>query len=85
MINKLHTITAAELLAKDFYEEDQEIKECIRKRKNTYEYKRILEILEDYWLSEPEEDRVVVELHFYKGNEKQHKMIRWDRSRSGEV
>lgn len=53
------------------------MKSRISERKNSREYKRILEILYDYWLDEPEEDRVVVELHFYKGNEEQHKRICW--------
>ena len=45
--------------------------------KNTYEYKRILEILDDYWLSEPDEDEVVITMEFYKGKEWQKKQIRW--------
>lgn len=44
---------------------------------NTYEYRRILEILDDYWLSEPDEDKVVITMEFYKGNECQKKQIRW--------
>ena len=44
----------------------------------TYEYQRILEILEDYWLTEADEDVVVVELHFKKADgQTQHKQIVW--------
>ncbi len=43
-----------------------------------YEYRRILEILSDYWLTVPDEKRVVVEMHFEKANgEKQEKRIVW--------
>lgn len=46
--------------------------------KKTYEYKRIQEILEDYWLSEPEELKVRVRLDFIKSNgETQSKCIVW--------
>ena len=60
---------------------------CIWNRKQSSEYKRILEILEDYWLSEPDEERIAVEMHFYKADgQEQHKRITWinprvDRSR----
>ena len=39
--------------------------------KNTMEYRRILEILDDYWLAEPEEDFVRIDMHFEKGDETQ--------------
>lgn len=46
--------------------------------KNTYEYRRILEILDDYWLTEPEEKEVSVQMHFVKANgETQDKLITW--------
>lgn len=46
--------------------------------KESYEYKRIQEILEDYWLSEPEELKVRVRLDFIKANgETQSKCIVW--------
>lgn len=48
--------------------------------KNTMEYRRILEILDDYWLTEPEEDLVRIDMHFEKGNETQDKLIIWRRS-----
>ena len=42
-------------------------------------YNRILEILDAYWLSEPDEQHVEVEMEFYKSNgESQFKTIRWD-------
>ena len=44
----------------------------------TYEYKRILEILEDYWLTEKDEDYVEVTLYFrHKNGDEQEKCIRW--------
>lgn len=49
---------------------------------NTYEYRRILEILDDYWLSEPYEDWVKVKMAFVKGNEYQTKYITWRRKTS---
>ena len=45
--------------------------------KDSIQYKRILEILDDYWLTEPDEDYVRVELFFKKGNESQSKCITW--------
>lgn len=43
-----------------------------------YRYKRILEILHDYWLSEPDEFRVRVHMDFIKANgETQSKEIYW--------
>ena len=45
---------------------------------DSYEYKRIQEILNDYWLTEPEEDKVVVKMEFYKGDQWQGKQITWN-------
>lgn len=46
--------------------------------KDCYEYKRILEILTDYWGTEPDEDLVRVEMAFLKSNgESQKKCIFW--------
>ncbi len=43
-----------------------------------YAYQRILEILDDYWLTEPDEFRVRVQLDFIKANgETQQKCITW--------
>lgn len=47
--------------------------------KNTVQYRRILEILDDYWLTEPEEDLVRIDMHFEKGDETQDKHIIWRR------
>ena len=47
--------------------------------KNEYEYQRILEILDDYWLTEKDEDKVEVVLRFrHKDGSKQEKVIRWE-------
>ena len=44
----------------------------------TVQYQRIMEILYDYWLSEPEEEEVYVRMLFLKSNgEYQGKVIRW--------
>lgn len=45
----------------------------------TWQYKRIKEILEDYWLTEPKEDFVQVDMDFIKGKEFQTKRIIWCR------
>ena len=46
--------------------------------KQSREYKRILEILDDYWLSQPEEEKVVIEMYFkHQNGEEQHKTILW--------
>jgi len=45
--------------------------------KNTYEYQRILEILDDYWLTEKDESEVDIEMYFRKGEEEQWKHIDW--------
>ena len=36
--------------------------------KDEYEYKRLLEILDAYWLTEPDEERVHILLHFRHKN-----------------
>lgn len=46
----------------------------------TWQYNRIMEILEDYWLTEPEEDYVQVKMAFVKGGEFQTKRIAWRRN-----
>lgn len=44
----------------------------------TYEYRRILEILDDYWLTEPDEKVVRIKMSFLKANgEFQSKLITW--------
>lgn len=46
--------------------------------KDDYRYLRILEILEAYWITEPEEKEVVVDMHFLNANgETQDKHIVW--------
>lgn len=45
---------------------------------NTYEYRRILEVLDDYWLTEPDELEVTVIMEFLHANgETQSKCIGW--------
>lgn len=45
---------------------------------NCNEYLRILEILDDYWISNPDEAEVRVEMYFRHGNgETQAKRIVW--------
>lgn len=52
--------------------------ESIRTKKATYQYQRILDILEDYWLTEPDEEYVKVDMYFRKKNgEEQGKTIIW--------
>ncbi len=47
-------------------------------RKNTAQYKRIIEILEDYWINEPDELKVRVSMDFVKANgETQCKCLTW--------
>lgn len=46
----------------------------------TWQYKRIKEILEDYWLTEPKEDYVKIKMAFIKGDEFQTKHITWRRN-----
>jgi len=46
--------------------------------KDTWKYKRILEILDDYWLSQPDEYKVRVQMEFiHSSGEKQRKVIQW--------
>lgn len=55
-------------------------------RKNSHEYRRILEIINDYWLSEPDAKTVTIEMCFEKENgEKQHKTIIWKKERSKDI
>lgn len=50
----------------------------MRHWKNEYAYQRILEILDNYWITEPDETEVVVDMHFLKANgETQDKHIVW--------
>lgn len=46
---------------------------------DSWQYKRIMQILEDYWLTEEHEDLVDIRMLFIKGNEYQTKQIRWTR------
>lgn len=47
-------------------------------RKKTWQYKRILEVLNEYWINEPDEKKVIVDMSFEKENgETQHKHIVW--------
>lgn len=49
-----------------------------KKWENSGHYQRILQILEDYWLTEPEEAYVCVDMEFLKGDgQYQHKHIVW--------
>lgn len=45
----------------------------------SWQYKRIMQILEDYWLTEEHEDLVDIRMLFIKGKEYQTKQIRWIR------
>lgn len=46
--------------------------------KSCYEYKRVLEILSEYWGTEPDEDVVMITMKFLKSNgESQRKDIVW--------
>lgn len=46
---------------------------------DSWQYKRIMQILEDYWLTEEHEDLVDIRMLFIKGKEYQTKQIRWTR------
>lgn len=49
-----------------------------RERKvNSFFYRRLHELLEDYWLNEPNETLVEIRLHFVKGEEEQEKQLIW--------
>ncbi len=44
----------------------------------SYEYRRILEILDDYWLTEKDEEVVKVRMYFKKSDgQEQEKVIIW--------
>ena len=46
--------------------------------KDEYEYKRLLEILDAYWLEEPDEAAVNIMLHFrHKDGQTQDKYLTW--------
>lgn len=46
--------------------------------KQSREYKRILEILDEYWLSQPEEESVEVEINCrHRNGNIQQKTIKW--------
>ena len=50
----------------------------VKEFKDSSQYQRILEILEDYWLTEPEEEVVAVCMYFRKHDgQQQQKCIRW--------
>lgn len=54
------------------------VSKSIREKKNSYEYQKLMDILEDYWLTEPEEEFVRIEAYFRKSNgEEQGKVIEW--------
>lgn len=45
---------------------------------NSYEYKRILEILDEYWISQADEAEVEITMHFlHRNGETQDKRIIW--------
>ena len=47
--------------------------------KAPYEYKRILSILDEYWLTQPEEEYVEVQMYFRKSDgQEQRKTIIWN-------
>ena len=49
-----------------------------KKWENTGHYQRILQILEDYWLTEPEEAYVAVDMEFLKSDgQYQRKRVVW--------
>ena len=51
--------------------------------KNSIEYQRILEILHDYWLSEPDEKLVTVSMYFeHADGQTQEKQITWRNPKS---
>lgn len=46
--------------------------------KDQYDYQRVLEILEDYWVTEPTEEKVIVDMKFKRANgDTQQKTITW--------
>lgn len=58
---------------------DRKGKKMVKSKwKNSYHYQRILQLLDAYWLSEPDELYVEVEMTFLKANgEWQKKVITW--------
>lgn len=45
---------------------------------DSWQYKRLMEVIEEYWLTQPEEARVEVDLHFlHQNGETQEKHIIW--------
>ena len=54
------------------------ISASVTEKENCYEFLRIQEIMEAYWLAEPEEEYVKVDMYFRKNNgEEQGKTIIW--------
>lgn len=50
-----------------------------KQKKNSTFYKSLMRILDDYWLSQPEEARVRIDLHFqHASGMKQHKTLIWN-------
>jgi len=48
---------------------------------NEPEYRRVLEILNDYWITEPDEYAVIIDMQFrHRNGEYQHKRITWKNS-----
>ncbi len=75
LIDRLGNVTEAMESMKSAVTES----ESKRVWKNETAYRRILEILEDYWVTEPNEEYVVVHMYFKKSNgEEQTKKIVWD-------
>lgn len=69
-LNRAHKRSAATLTAKE--------RETRKARKQSPQYIRILEILDDYWLSEPDEEMVEVKMYFRKADgQEQAKRIVW--------
>ena len=67
-----------------------ELNNMVTKRywQDSIQYKRILEILDDYWLTQSDEDFVEVNFFFKRGNESQFKTIIWqnpNNKQKGEV
>ena len=49
-----------------------------RQWNNSYEYQRILEILEEYWISQADEAEVEINMHFrHRSGATQDKRIIW--------
>ena len=50
-----------------------------QKRMKSWQYVRIMELLEDYWLTEPDEESIRVDMYFrHKNGQEQWKSIAWD-------